>query len=251
MRYSPCDILRKFVLRQCIEHLVVTSEVAVWVNFTFWENVTNKAYAQKCWNKLKQTFVEANPDFRFVGIWARQRRGAWHIHGVCNQRFDLKELKSWLYRSGFGVSHWVQELDGKQSTPERIARYISGYCTDKNGLDPVKDKGVRRTIFVGKHTRVVDMRYKSSLKRVTSIGRELAKEIEAEEQKALSEFERGYSLPRGRKRGTETWGDWYRRNRDYWVALGWDSLSKAEKQEMLELDQFCSRYFETGRWSFV
>lgn len=156
---TPADILRKFVLRRCIENLVWTSEHAVWFNITFWENIQDKAYAVKAWDRLTKRLRNANPDFRFVGIWARQQRGAWHVHGVCNQRFELKWFKSQLAACGFGISCYLQEVDDKPDSPAKIARYISNYCTDKNGLDPVKDKGIRRTIFVGKNVKVVNMRF--------------------------------------------------------------------------------------------
>lgn len=250
-KYSPQDILRKFVLRRCIEHLIWTSEHAVWLNLTFWENVTNKAYASKCWDKLSKHLAKQYPGFRLVGVWARQRRGAWHIHAVCNQRFDIKWLRRKAMRCGFGSQFHVQEIDSNPKSPEKLARYISGYCTDKNGLDREKDKGVRRMIFVGQDVRVVDMRYKSSLKRVVSRGKTLAAEIEEEETKEKTDFEREFSPPSSRKRASETWGDWYRRNRDYWFRLGWESMSEEERLEMVELDEFASRYFETGRWAYL
>jgi hypothetical protein len=153
-------------------------------------------------------------------------------------------------RSGFGPQMFLKELDSRANTPEKIARYITGYCTDKNGLDPVKDKGVRRTIFVGESVRVVDMRYRSGLKRVTSVGRDLAREIRGEEMRDLSEFERNFSMD-GRKRSWETWGDWYRRNRDYWFQLGWASFSDPEREEILLLDGFTQRYLDTGQWSYI
>ena len=239
------------MLRKCIEHLVVTSEHAVWFNITFWECVTNKAYANKCWKRLEMTIRRQYPDFRFVGIWARQRRGAWHIHGVCNQRFDIEWLQRKVMRAGFGPQFHIQEVDSNPQSPEKIARYISGYVTDKNGLDPVKDKGVRRMILSGKNVRVVNMRYKSELKKITSHGREMAEEIERQEYKEMSEFERQFSPPGGHKKPSETWGDWYRRNRDYWFRLGWESMSPEVRKVVLEMDEFCRRYFETGRWSYV
>jgi hypothetical protein len=237
-------------MRKCIENLVWTSEHAVWLNLTFWENVTKKAYANKCWDKLCKTIRRENPDFRLVGVWARQGRGAWHIHAVCNQRFDLVWLKSKAMRCGFGQSFFVKELDSRKDTPQKIARYITGYCTDKNGLDPVKDKGIRRTIFVGKNVKVVNMRWKSVLKKVTALGKSMAEEFQAEEFKEMTKFEKEFSTE-GRKKSWETWGDWYRRNRDYWFKLGWDTLSDEIQKEYKELDEFCSRYFETGRWSYV
>ena len=251
MNYSPSDILRKFVMRKCIQHLVETTEHAVWLNLTFWENVTNKSFAEKCWRRLKMTLVRENPNFRLVGVWARQGRGAWHIHAVCNQRFDLEWLQRKAMRAGFGPQFYVKELDSRKETPQKIARYITGYCTDKNGLDPEKDKGVRRTIFVGKHVKVVSMRYKSALKKVTSIGKEMAEQIGSDEWKEMSQFEREFSPSDGRKKSWETWGEWYKRNRDYWFRLGWETLSEEVRKEYAELDEFCARYFQTGRWSYV
>jgi hypothetical protein len=238
-------------MRKCIENLVWTSEHAVWFNLTFWENVTNKAYATKCWDKLSKAIVKQHPGFRLVGVWARQGRGAWHIHAVCNTRFDLCWLRRKAMRCGFGSQFYLKELDNRKETPEKIARYITGYVTDKNGLDKEKDKGVRRTIFVGKHVKVVNMRYKSGLKKVTSVGREISESIEADDFRAKTKFERDFSLAAGRKKATETWGDWYRRNRDYWFRLGWDTMSKEEQDEMVELDEYCARYLSTGRWSYV
>ena len=170
----------------------------------------------------------------------------------CNRvRLPVEWLRSVAIRSGFGPQCFLQELDGRVETPNRIARYISGYCTDKNGLDPVKDKGVRRMIFVGKHVRIVDMRYRSSLKQVTGIGRKMAREMEDKERKEMSKSERDLSFPSYRKKPSETWGEWYKRNRDYWFCLGWESLTAVEREVYLKLYEFTSRYLESGRWSYV
>src|ERR1700722_16696798 len=107
MKYSPADILRKFVMRQCIRHLVETSDKPVWFNITFWENVTEKAYAANCWHKLSKLLVKGYPGFRWVGVWARQGRGAWHIHGVCNQRIAVDWLRAKAMRCGFGPQMYL------------------------------------------------------------------------------------------------------------------------------------------------
>jgi hypothetical protein len=69
-------------------------------------------------------------------------------------------------RAGFGPQFHLQEIRRDEASPRKIARYITGYCTDKNCLDPERDKGVRRLIFVGRKVRIIDMRYRSALKRV-------------------------------------------------------------------------------------
>lgn len=251
MRYSPIDILRKFVMRKCIENLVWTSEHAIWFNITFWENVVDKACAEQSWQHLKKLLVRKYPGFRLVGVWARQRRGAWHIHAVCNSRIDIPWFKSALMHAGFGPQHYLVEVDNNGESPNKIARYITGYCTDKNGLDPVRDKGVRRMIFVGDHVRVMDMRYKSQLKMTVTRGRVLAKELMCAEMAEMTGFERRMCPPGERKKPFETWGEWYRRNRHFWFMLGWESYSKAEQEEIFELDFFVRQYFESGRWSYV
>lgn len=221
------------------------------MNLTFWENVTNKAFASKCWHKLSKAILRKYPDVRIVGVWARQGRGAWHIHAVVNQRIEVNWLRSTAFRCGFGPQMLLREIDDDPRSPVKLARYIAGYCTDKNGLDPERDKGVRRTIFVGSHVRFVDMRYKSSLKRVVSLGRAVEQEINRDEWGSMSDFERHWSGRQGRKRSYETWGEWYTRNRDYWFSLGWDSLSAEEREELLELDEFTTRYLATGRWAYL
>jgi hypothetical protein len=251
MIYTPIDILRKFVVRKCIQHLIETSENAVWVNLTFWENVTNKAYAANCWHKLSKALVKQYPGFRLVGVWARQGRGAWHIHAVCDRRVDVNWLRCKAQRAGFGPQMYLAEVRRDKDTPERLARYITGYVTDKNGLDKVRDKGVRRTIFVGNNVKVVNMRFKSGLKAVTAIGRELALEIASDEFRDMSVVEREMQGIAGKKRPSETWGEWYKRMRGYWFDVGWASLSSEEQYELFELDEFVRRYIVDGRWSYV
>jgi hypothetical protein len=250
MKYSPSDILRKFVLRQCIEHLVVTSEECYWFNLTFWENVTSKAFASKCWRRLSTALEREYPGFRLVGIWSRQARGAWHIHAVCNTRVDANWLRVKAMRAGFGPQIYLKKLDDRPETPEKISRYISGYCTDKNGLDKEKDKGVRRMIFVGKYVRVVTMRYKSELKKVTSMGRELAQDIRTDACVGLTDFVNDMRFYGERRLPAETWGEWYRRNRDYWFKVGYESLSEGER-EVVESDLAVQNYLKTGRWSYI
>lgn len=249
-KYAPVDILRKYVMRQCIRHLVETCEQAVWLNLTFWECVTEKEYANKCFKRLRSALVKRYPGFRLVGVWARQKRGAWHIHAVCDRRVDVVWLRNVARRSGFGPQMYLKELDQKTETPEKIARYITGYCTDKNALDSERDKGVRRTIFIGNHVRVVNMRYKSGLKRVVSRGRELAADVAFDERAEMSQFEKDFSLD-GRKKSWESWGDWYRRNRDYWFQVGWSSMTEDEQREVVFLDEYTQRYLDTGQWSYV
>lgn len=220
------------------------------MNLTFWENVTVKSFATKCWKRLETTLSREYPGIRLVGIWSRQGRGAWHIHAVCDTRINAEWLRIKAMRCGFGPQFLLKRLNSDPATPERIARYISGYVTDKNGLDKEKDKGVRRMIFLGRNVRVANMRYKSELKKITSVGRELTKEMRMDASGYMSDFENDMAFCGERRLPSESWGDWYRRNREYWFRVGYESLTDSER-EVVECDLFVQRFLKTGRWSYI
>jgi hypothetical protein len=99
-----------------------------------------------------------------VGGWARQKRGAWHIHAVANLWLDVGTLRTMALECGFGQQIKLVALTGrggfKQKTPRQIARYIAGYVSGShNALDIERDKGVRRMIYVGDRVRRVNLRF--------------------------------------------------------------------------------------------
>lgn len=173
------------------------------------------------------------------------------MHCVSNVYYDIQFLRNCLSLSGFGPQNRVALIDDRPNSSERIARYISGYATDRNALDPVRDKGVRRLIFIGPHTRVCNMRYRSSLRQVTSLGRCLSNDMSEAEFKAWNDFQRHIETDDTRKRVWETYGQWYCRCRGYWFRVGWESLSEAERCDLSALDDTVVKYLESGYWSWV
>lgn len=51
---------------------------------TFVENVIDKKDAVHAWNILRTQITKKYKLFRYICIWERQKRGAWHCHVICN-----------------------------------------------------------------------------------------------------------------------------------------------------------------------
>jgi hypothetical protein len=199
---------------------------------TFGENLIDHVEAVRRWKLLVQMLKRRWPDWRFVGIWARQKRGAWHVHGVFEGRIDWLELHRLASETGWGRMINVEQLgygrwfggkhghdevnwaDDRAYVAKKVARYLSGYLTGNNALDPELDKGVRRTIVIGKLARVCTMRFDWSrgVGALWKAGLMLHRE-----------FEPGYR-----------WFKWRTADFDYLVRLGWESLSEASRKILLD-----------------
>jgi len=112
----------------------------------------------------------------------------------------------------------------------KVARYLAGYLTGKNALDPELDKGVRRTIVIGKLARVCTMRF------------DWGKGVGALWKHGLMlhrEFEPGYN--------------WFKhrvRDFDYLARLGWESLSEASREFLLDGSPTHWPCWSVRRWWF-
>ena len=265
MRYSVNDIVRKHALRAAINHLQQTSDLCWWITLTFTQNVVERRYAFWKWHVLTKRIVKRYPGCRTVGVWARQRRGAWHVHLVAsfpgvedldsagdiyngsNGSENWRWLRSAALDVGWGPQMKFRRVGYSVTDGAKLANYLGNYCTDKNGLDPVKDRGVRRLIYLGKHVRVYDMHWKSSFKRVVALGRHEHRD----EFSGMSDAERHLAVNTYKKKLLESWGERYRRLLPYWFSLGWALLSAQEKEAMLSEDRFVRDYLEHGRIAYV
>jgi hypothetical protein len=265
MQYRVNDIIRKHALRAAINHLQQTSDLCWWMTFTFVENVVERKYAHWKWDVLSKRIMKHWPGTRAVGVWARQLRGAWHVHLVAHipgvTDLDVKgnvyngsggsENWQWLRAAAVDLK-WGQQMEfrriGDSSTDgAKLANYLGNYCTDKNGLDPVKDRSVRRLIYLGKNVRIFDMHWKSAFKRIVALGR-------AEHRSAMSGmnvFEEHMAIYTYKKNAFESWGDRYRRLVPYWFALGWGLMNEPEQQTALCEDRFTRDYLEEGKISYL
>jgi hypothetical protein len=99
----------------------------------------------------------------------------WDLEGDIYNGSGGSESWRWL-RSAAVDLKWGQQMKfrrvgGTFLDGTKLANYLGNYCTDKNGLDPVKDKNVRRVIYIGQHVRIFDFRWKSTFKRILALGR--------------------------------------------------------------------------------
>jgi hypothetical protein len=265
VQYKLNDIIRKHALRAAINHLQCTCEQCWWLTFTFSENVTERGYAEDRFRRLKRRLLKHWPGTRAVGVWARQFRGAWHMHMVAEFPgvTDL-DLEGDIYNGSGGSESWrwlrsaaVDLKWGQQMKFRRVgntyldgaklANYLGNYCTDKNGLDPVKDKNVRRLIYIGQHVRIFDFRWKSTFKRIVALGRSEHR-AEMSGMKAEEEHRAIYTY---KKNLFESWGERHRRLLPYWFALGWASMSQQEQQAALTEDRFTRDYLVEGKISYL
>lgn len=123
----------------------------VWGTLTFEENITDKREAQRRLRALKERMRREWPGLRFVGVWQRQKRGAWHFHFLADRWLDVHVLRKMCLETGWGPfcnlkvverlkdKGWV--MDGKT----RVVDYMTRYLT----RDMEQDKGVRLVEYMG------------------------------------------------------------------------------------------------------
>jgi hypothetical protein len=240
---------RRFGLELRIREMLIRSpEPCFLLTATFGENLLDHKEAVRRWKLLVQRIERLHPGWRFVGVWARQKRGAWHVHGIFEGRLCWKMLHRMATETGWGrminveqlgVGKWfVRKHDNEvpnwaedaEFVAKKVARYLSGYLTGNNALDPELDKGVRRTIVIGKLARVCTMRF------------DWARGVGALWKAGLAvhrEFEPGY---RWFKRRTDDF--------DYLVRLGWESLSEASRRILLDGSETEWPCWAIRRWWF-
>ena len=265
MRYKVADIVRKHALRAAINHLQQTSDICWWMTFTFAENVVERRYAHWKWDVLSKRIMKNWPQTRAVGVWARQLRGAWHIHLVASIRgvADL-DIKGNVYNGSGGSPNWQwlrsaavdlkwgQQMEFRRvgdsiTDGAKLANYLGNYCTDKNGLDPTRDRSVRRLIYLGKNVRVFDMHWKSTFKRIVACGR--AQHEHEYSQK--TEYEKHVELDGYRRNFLESWGERHRRLLPYWFELAWSRMNQQEREAALCEDRFTREYLDEGKISYL
>lgn len=102
-----------------------------------------------------------------AGVWERQVRGAWHVHGFVDLYFDVRELRPWMVERGWGQQMFLKRLDVKAhfngqtwivdvSSVKWALRYILKYVT-KSFAD---DEGNRmRPFFCTARVKAATVRF--------------------------------------------------------------------------------------------
>lgn len=214
-----------------VAEIVRTSKAPTFDTFTFAENVTDKLEASKRWRRLKARLKRHYPGLRAVGVWQRQKRGAWHFHCVFDRRLDVLQVRPWAMACGFGNQlnmRAIGDLPGMRQgwSPERVARYLTRYITRE--VDSEADAGARLADYCGDARRAtVTFRWANGIGKLWRLGRGAWQEIFG-----------GH--------GTQP------RFEEFWfvVRLGWETLS-AEEQGLMLLDSHeVAEWFNPERYPF-
>jgi len=135
------------------------------VTLTFAENVTDKEAAMKCWHRLAERIRRRYPQLRGVGVWQRQKRGAWHPHCLVNHYIDVNQLRPWMVARGWGQQMRADIVGGGQIStggrngrgvwrPQwegggRIISYLTKYLTKGFGSSTDRAAAAKKKCFSG------------------------------------------------------------------------------------------------------
>lgn len=100
------------------------------VTWTFKENVTEKKEAMRRWKPVRDYLVRQGVDF--VGVWQRQKRGAWHFHALVNLRLNVVTLRSFCVQRGWGSQLNIELIGGgarRFTDGPAAVKYLCRYLT--------------------------------------------------------------------------------------------------------------------------
>jgi len=134
----------------------------VFLTLSFKDNLTDKEEAERRLNRLLRRLRGLFPDFRGVGVWQRQKRGAWHFHAVIPYPVDGSVLHRECLLCGFGSSHNLKRIgrrcrvrlaSGEFKEIPVTARGVARYVTRYIGRDVGDEKRVRYVRYWGSGVR--------------------------------------------------------------------------------------------------
>jgi hypothetical protein len=227
-----------------VQEIVRTSEAPTFDTFTFAENITDKLEASARWRRLKARLKRRYPGLRAVGVWQRQRRGAWHFHCVFDRRLDVVWTRGAAIACGFGSQlnmRAIGDCPGMRQgwSPKRVAQYLTRYIT----RDVTEgDAGVRLADYCGDCRKATTgFRWQGGLSRLYRLG-------------CRWMFGRELDFPDGEKprlwnaerQCWESWGD------AFWVLvrLGWETLIDEEKRKAVEDSDAVAMWLDPDRYPF-
>lgn len=212
-----------FALSSSIREMCRCHPWATSGSFTFRANVTDLPEAKAALRRLLECVRRRHPDLKFVGVWERQSRGAWHAHWVASSFIEVNWLRSVAIASGFGPQMKLQQVNkvpGFRGTGvEQAVRYLAKYLT--KDLDSVP-RGARLVWYHGAGSRKASVRFAwvGGMARLFRLGRAIYCEvfdvISWEAQHAAAGII---------------------------VRMGWDMLSPSEKEHALEHSDCVRRWW--------
>jgi len=233
---SRHGIKQRFAVKLAVDEILRTAATPVFATLTFKENVTDRGEAEKAWRRLKARIQRKLPDFRCVGTWQRQGRGAWHLHFVADRPLDVLWLRPAAVACGWGQQmtlDYINRNGYRAKARDRVADYITRYIvrdTDERG----DDWKVRLPVFCGPRARVSTCRFgwAAGFSRLFRLGMPLWYEFNGGSQ--------------ARANGVRPTFE------GYWVVvrMGWESLDAFEKERLLLTSDAINRWWSPERHPF-
>ena len=225
--------------------IVRTSKAPTFDTFTFAENVVDKPEAYKRWRRLKARLKRRYPGLRAVGVWQRQRRGAWHFHCVFDRRLDVVWTRASAIECGFGPQlnmRAIGDLPGMKQgwSPKRVSQYLTRYIT--RDATEGEDAGTRLSDYCGDCRKATTaFRWGGGLSRLYRLG---CKALFGQEQ----EFP-GPGKPRVWNTAGQCWESW---EDAFWVLvrLGWHTFTLEEKQKAIDDSDAVAMWLDPDRYPF-
>lgn len=208
--------------------------IPVFATFTFRENITDKAEASKRWRRLKERLrrgigARSVVPLQGVGVWQRQKRGAWHLHYVFNQFLGIVELREAAEACGFGPMLNLRFIKKGVNAPglwkpQRVVSYMVRYLT--RDLDD-QDKHVRAVDYLGTRRATTSFGWANGFAKLYRAGRAAWSDLYAEDlgQPCLD---------------------------NYWfiIRLGWEVMSYEEKSFIAQSSDAVKRWWDPKAFPF-
>jgi len=132
------------IFKGSVERYFAENEDVYYWTFTFHDNVTDKAEAEKRFKPFRDRVTKRGGSM--IGVWEKQKRGAWHVHVLINYFENVNEIRPWMVARGWGQMCKVERVmriktckDGKWETDRRseikIWKYLIKYlCKGKREI---------------------------------------------------------------------------------------------------------------------
>lgn len=203
--------------------------------FTFQENIRDKAEARQRWRVLRARLERRFKDLRAVGVWQRQKRGAWHLHLICNDWLPVDWVRKQCLETGWGTFVDVQLIgqrrrgfrcQGWASSIQKCVDYVTRYIMRDMGEESEESDRKEHLVtwFRSKGGCTTDFRWSRGVCALAALGREFLAGIPREHRPGGGEV----------------------RNVPFWeqVYWGWASLTVAEQAERYFYDRGVQLYVD-------
>jgi hypothetical protein len=155
----------EYLFRVDCEKLLSSSTRPVLATFTFAENITNHSEAASRWLPVSR-YLRAR-GVRGIGVWQRQKRGAWHLHLVMNKPVHIIGLRDAAVGAGWGQflnMRLIRPPQGEKNDYTfakngRGAWSVVGYLARYLTRDFQKDFGAQLVVRVGPNMRCGNVKF--------------------------------------------------------------------------------------------